>query len=240
MKPVVGVTSIPRSTQTAFARLPHETVPEMYLEALWQAGAAPVVIPVHSGVGTDVLLSRLDGVLLTGGGDVDPVLYGREQHPETYGLDPQRDRLEVDLVRGTAERDIPLLAICRGIQVMNVALGGTLVQDIATEVPEAVDHWDLQRWDEHAHPVAVEPGSRLEEMVGPKLDVNSMHHQAVEGVGPGVRAVARAPDGVIEAIDVPDLRFFLGVQWHAECLGRKDPSFALFRSFAGAMREGRS
>lgn len=239
MNPLIGVTSIPRRADTAFAHLPHETVPEMYLEMLQSAGAVAVVIPVHGRAEANDLLPRLDGVLLTGGGDVDPTHYGRDPHPETYGVDPDRDRLEIDLVRGGAERHLPMLAICRGIQVMNVALGGTLVQDIETEVPGGQNHWQLERWGEHVHSIDVETDSRLAEILGSELAVNSMHHQAVAEVGSGLRPVGRAPDGVIEAIEAPDLRYCVGLQWHPETLGTGDRSFGVFQSFVDAAGESR-
>lgn len=236
MRPVIGVTAIPRAADTSFGRFPHETLPEMYLEMLRRAGAMPVILPVH-GDGPQELIARLDGIVLTGGGDVDPALYGHERHPGVKGVDPVRDRVETELVRSARKRDLPILAICRGIQILNVALGGTLVQDIQSQVPEALNHWDPERWAAHSHPISLEPGTKLSGIVGSEIAVNSMHHQAVDRVGPCLRAAGWAPDGVIEAIECPDMRFCIGVQWHPECLGPGDSSFELFRSFIESAKE---
>lgn len=233
MRPVVGVTSIPRRARAAFAELPHETVPEQYLEMLDRAGVVPVVIPAHGGHSEEPL-ARLDGLVLTGGGDVDPGLYESPPGPATAGVDRDRDATEVKLVRLAVERDLPLLALCRGIQVLNVALGGSLVQDISTEVPGALEHWNADRWDRPSHDVRIERGSRLRDLIGGEISVNSIHHQAVDRLGSGLRAVARSPDGVVEGVEAPELRFFLGLQWHAECLGVDHPSARVFEAFAEA------
>jgi gamma-glutamyl-gamma-aminobutyrate hydrolase PuuD len=237
MKALVGVTSIPRPTRTGFDEvLPHETLPEMYLDLIREAGATPVVLPVHQEF-DPALMERLDGVVLTGGGDVDPSEYRRERSPLTHGIDPRRDRFELSLTRAAVARDLPLVAICRGAQVMNVALGGSLIQDINAEVPGALKHDDLERWDRVVHPVRFEPGSLLARLLGEEIDVNSMHHQAIGELGDGLVAVGRSPDGLVEAVEIPDLRFAVGIQWHPECLGFEHSSFKLFRFFADVARK---
>lgn len=235
--PVIGVTAIPRrEVRAAFGALPHETVPELYLDMLYRAGGAPLVIPAH-GRHPEGILDRLDGLLLTGGGDVDPALYAHPPRPETTGVDPDRDTLEARLVSLAVERDTPILAICRGIQILNVALGGTLIQDIAAQVSGSTNHWDLEHWNEPSHPVRVEGGSALHGLVGEEVSVNSIHHQAVDRLGSGLRAVGWAPDGVVEAVEAAELRFCMGLQWHPECLGPADPGFRVFESFVRAAKE---
>jgi putative glutamine amidotransferase len=239
-RPVVGVTSIPKEAVSGFGPNPHETVPEFYLRMLALAGAAPILLPVHAGWHEEVE-SVLDAVVLTGGGDVDPAAYGRERGPAVYGVDPSRDDVEFRLVRWAVDRDVPLLAVCRGTQAMNVALGGTLVQDIATEVAGALDHVRTDHHDGPVHDVRIEPGSLLAELLGSdSAHANSMHHQAVEAPGAGVRVVATAPDGVVEGIEVPAARFALGVQWHPECLGPGDPSFGIFEGLVRAAAKPRT
>jgi putative glutamine amidotransferase len=236
MIPVVGVTSIPKRAGSLFGEPPHETVPEFYLEMVAGLGAAPVILPVHVKPSPEVL-NRLDGLMLTGGGDVDPANFGRERGPRTGRLDPDRDRFEIEVVREALDRDLPVLAICRGMQVLNVSLGGSLIQDLPSELGGRVDHWDVERWDRGSHVVRTDPESRLGSLLGGRTMVNSMHHQAVDRIGRGLRPVSWADDGVVEAVELPEARFCLGVQWHPECLGRDDPSYALFRSFVDEARE---
>jgi putative glutamine amidotransferase len=239
-KPVVGVTSIPKEAMSGFGPNPHETVPEFYLRMLALAGAAPIVLPVHAGRNEDVQ-SVLDAVVLTGGGDVDPMAYGREPGPTVYGVDSSRDDVEFRLVRWAVDGDIPLLAVCRGVQAMNVALGGSLVQDITTEVAGALDHVRTDHHEGPVHAVRIASDSLLAELLGSDAaEVNSMHHQAVEAAGKNVRVVATAPDGVVEGIEVRGTGFALGVQWHPECLGREDPSFGIFEGLVRAAARRRT
>ena len=239
MRVTLGVTSIPRRTRTGFDEVPHETVPEMYLDLVREAGGMPVVLPVHGGFESE-LLDHLDGIVLTGGGDIDPTYYAREQSPHTDGIDARRDRFELELTREAVARDVPLLAICRGVQLLNVALGGTLLQDIRSEVPGAMEHWELDHWDEEVHAVDLEPDSFLGRILGSSIRVNSMHHQGVDDLGEGLEPVGRSPDGLVEAVERPSNSFVVGVQWHPECLGPAHRSFELFRSFVNAAREVRA
>ncbi len=188
-------------------------------------------------------LNGLDGLLLTGGGDVDPALYHEAPHPSFSPAEPGRDRFEIDLVTSARTRGIPILAICRGIQLLNVACGGTLVQDIATQVPGALPHrLDVPPHQpvELAHEVWIDKDSTLAQIMRERLsdtdacDVNSRHHQAVRDVARGFVVSATAPDGVIEAIEDPDTRFCLGVQWHPENFFRTGEFRPLFEAFLDA------
>jgi putative glutamine amidotransferase len=188
-------------------------------------------------------LDGLDGLLLSGGEDVSPALYGEEPHPQLGAVDAARDGFEVALVGAARARDLPLLAICRGIQLLNVACGGSLVQDVPTEVPGALEHrlavpphqpFDL------AHEIWLEPDSLLGRLMRERLSdgddcqVNSRHHQAVKRLAAGFRVSATAPDGVIEAIEDPAARFCLGVQWHPENFWRTGEFRPLFEGFLEA------
>lgn len=239
MKPIVGVTSVPKMAHSGYGDTPHESAPELYLDALTSAGASVVVLPVHAEV-DERLFGLFDGFLLTGGGDVDPAHYDGELHERVYGVDPLRDAYESALVRYAMDHDVPLLAICRGIQILNVALGGTLVVDIPTKRPESLVHLDLEHWTGTAHTVSIAAGSTVAKLVGDELAVNSMHHQGVDSPGEGLVPVAWAPDGMVEALECSDRRFVVGVQWHPECLGDTHPAFGLFEGFIEATRDRRA
>jgi putative glutamine amidotransferase len=188
------------------------------------------------------LWDRVAGLVLTGGADLDPRLYGEEPHPTCQLAPPDRDAFEIELVTRALERDVPVLAICRGLQVMNVAAGGTLVQDIPSAIPRALDHrvktppWAI------AHPVGLDPSSRLAAALAlspgasARVAVNSRHHQAVKHVAPDFVTVASAPDGVVEAIERPGARFCVGVQWHPENFWRTGEFDTLFAAFVDACR----
>jgi putative glutamine amidotransferase len=232
MKPLIGVTSSPRPSPYAG----DETAPIAYGEVLTAAGAVPVILPVHVELDDD-LFDRLDGVVVTGGGDVEPARYGRPRGPLTVGIDRRRDAFEIELIRRAADRDVPLLAICRGIQVLTVALEGTLIQDVASEVPGALRHMDQDRPRSDSHAVRIAADSDLAAMLGTTEPmVNSMHHQAVEHAGPALRPVAWSPDGLIESVELPGHRFMRGVQWHPELLGVDHPASGMFAPFVEACR----
>jgi putative glutamine amidotransferase len=183
-------------------------------------------------------------VLLTGGADVDPALYADAPHPTTR-IDKERDAFEIPLSREALARDTPLFAICRGIQVLNVAAGGTLIQDIPSTVSSSVDHAVANVPDTTAHPIAVTPGTRLAAALDRTLNVatcpvNSRHHQSVRSVAPSFVVSATSPDGVIEAIERPDRAFCVGVQWHPENFWRTGEFAQLFEAFVNAsQRRGR-
>lgn len=240
-KPLIGVTG--ERFASGYSPLPNQDVHGLlrtYVEALIGAGALPVIIPL--GLAEDdrrALAARLDGLLLPGGGDIDPALYGEDPHPKLADdVDPLRDALEIALIRDAADTGLPLLAVCRGVQVLNVALGGTLIQDIPSQVPGALRHsFSLREAPREnlAHDVQISEGSRLAEILGtPIARVNSRHHQAARDVAPGLEVVARAPDGVIEGIELPGHPYFIGVQWHPENLQAIPEMKQLFVTFVQA------
>jgi putative glutamine amidotransferase len=188
-------------------------------------------------------LDGIDGLLLTGGDDVAPERYGEQRHPEAVVVAPERDDFEIGLVAEARKRKLPIFAICRGMQVLNVAYGGSLVQDIPSQVPEAIDHRmkvPPHQAFEFSHEIWIEKDSLLAQLMkerltgGDSLEVNSRHHQAVKTLAPGLRSVATAPDGIIEAIEDPTVRFCLGVQWHPENFWRTGEFRALFEGFVAA------
>ncbi len=211
-----------------------------YTAALAAAGAAPVAIPLN--VDEDALVAlfdRLDGLCLAGGGDIDPARYGEEAQPGLREVDPARDAVELWLARQALDRDLPLLAICRGIQLLNVAAGGTLYQDVPSQRPGSVRHDNKlaeSPWERPVHAVQVAAESRLaSHLAACDLRTNSFHHQAVRQVGAGLEPVAWAEDGLVEAVEVPGRRFACGVQWHPEAMTRVDASARrLFEAFVQA------
>ncbi len=212
---------------------------DLIVNAVEAAGGLPVILPLGLRAATlQGALDRLDGVLLAGGGDVDPAHYGAEPHPAIGGVDPVRDTAEITVARWAVASATPLFGICRGAQVLNVALGGTLYRDIA-EHPQALKHtyYPNLPLDFRPHPVQVAEDSRLAQALGqPLVDVNSLHHQAVRGLAPSLRAVAHAPDGLIEAVELPAHPFALAVQWHPECLPAAPEMRRLFEAFVEAAR----
>jgi len=211
------------------------------VRAVRRAGGVPVVLPPLLGEGEAApLLSRLDGLLLSGGWDLSPHWYGGEESPLVEGVDRERDRMELALAREALRAGRPVLAICRGLQVLNVALGGILYLDIRAQVPGALAHrpTEGQPPDATAHPVRLEAGSRLASILGEgEVLVNSFHHQAARDVGKGLVVTARAPDGIVEAVEHPAHPFCIGVQWHPEIApgdrGRMERLFAAFVEAAG-------
>jgi len=208
-----------------------------YVRSVERSGGLPLVLPTLQAEHAEALLDRLDGLLLSGGVDMDPALYARSRHPKLGRVDRERDEFELALTRHALRRDLPILAICRGQQVLNVALGGTLVQDIPSELEGAVTHAAPGRRTRRSHPVEVVGGSKLGEILGPgPLAVNSFHHQAVDRLGDGLTISGRCPaDGVIEAVEMKDRSFVLAVQWHPESFWNEPASFqALFEAHAAA------
>ena len=204
------------------------TLTRKYAEGVWLAGGVPVIVPYNlDDEALQVLVDRLDGLLLSGGGDIDPAIYGEPPHPATTEIEAERDRVELMLARWGVDKDMPFLAICRGIQVLNVALGGSLVQDIPSQVPDALEHsFDRGMVERayHAHPVTIAAESRLAQVMQTELaQTNSWHHQAIRQPGRNLKVTAHAPDGVIEAVEVPGRRFAIGVQWHPEWLFEDQP-----------------
>jgi putative glutamine amidotransferase len=209
-----------------------------YVESVRQAGGDPVVLDLAATDAPGQLVGA-DGVLLTGGGDVDPIYYDEPKHETFSAAERGRDEAELALAREAMVRGLPLLAICRGVQVLNVAAGGSLVQDIPSAVPGAVDHRPETAPAGHAHPVTIAPGSRLsgliaEDVTDNATTVNSRHHQSVNRVAPGFVVNAVAPDGVVEGIEAPDQPFCIGVQWHPENFVTTGEFRSLFRGLVEA------
>jgi putative glutamine amidotransferase len=206
-----------------------------YPQAVARAGGVPVVIPPFtSDEQIDALLGRVDGICLAGGPDLHPSLYGEEPHPNLGPTEPALDGCELALARMALRRHIPLLCICRGLQALNVARGGTLIQDLP-------GHRQEEPGRVPTHAVRIEPGSLLAEVLGTtEVQVNSFHHQAVDRLGDGLRAVAWSDDGLIEGIEATDRDFALGVQWHAEGLVESAEQGRLFEAFMAACRTPRT
>jgi gamma-glutamyl-gamma-aminobutyrate hydrolase PuuD len=209
-------------------------IPYDYVRGLERAGARVLLVPPDED-GVEETLDALDGLLLSGGNDLDPAGYGAEAHPETTGTKPERDRGELALLEGALARDMPVLAVCRGFQVLNVARGGDLVQHL----PEQVGHEEHRavKGEFSDHGVKVDEASRLGSVLGPEVPtVKSHHHQGIGRVGDGLRETAWAADGTLEAIEDPDKRFAVGVLWHPE----EDEDRALFQALVEAAAERRA
>ena len=216
---------------------------QRYVEALRSAGAVPVLLPLlpHDPEGMRELFARLDGVFLTGGVDVDPARYGEAKHPLCGTTDADRDAVELMLLAHAIEVGKPVLAVCRGIQVLNVARGGTLYQDVTAQIPAAMKHDYFPTPSNPsrtylAHDVTVAAGTRLAAILGEAVvPVNSMHHQAIKDLAADLRPTAFAPDGIIEAVEGSNGQYLVGVQWHPEELTDTQPGMRrLFTSFVEA------
>jgi putative glutamine amidotransferase len=208
----------------------------LYPEAIERAGGIPVIVPLLRPDAVAALLDRVDGVCLPGGPDVQPTVYGEEPHPELGPTEPRVDAVELALVRAADRRNLPILGICRGMQLLNVARGGTLHQHLPDVVADRLQHRQPEHGSVTTHRVDTAPHSRLRSLLGgPSLEVNSFHHQAIKALGQDLVATAWAEDGTIEAIEEQDDRLFIGVQWHAEGLRAHDPLFdALIEAAARA------
>jgi len=234
--PLIGVsTSITVGTQPERAY-----VNSAYLFAVQQAGGIPVPLPPQlSSRAFPTIAALLDGLLLTGGGDMDPAAFGEAPHPTLYDVAPSRDALETAAIGAAMDRGLPILAVCRGIQVLNVALGGSLHQDVASDPGTPLTHSQKEPRDQPTHAVKLAPESRLAAVMGTDAaDVNSMHHQAVKALGRGLRAVAWAPDQIVEGVELDDpARLVVGVQWHPEELVRhSEGARRLFAALVDAAR----
>jgi putative glutamine amidotransferase len=206
-----------------------------YVEALRRAGAIPLVIPPQPENAAE-LVAALDGVLLAGGEDCDPAAYGETALPSIEPMDPRRQSNDLALARAARERGIPTLGICLGLQVMNVAGGGTLIQDIDSQHETEICHASIPE-DRARHEVMVERGTQLSSILPAlELNVNSSHHQAIKEVADGLRVTAHAPDGIVEGVEDPRQPFYLGVQWHPEDMVGEGSASSLFDAFVEAAR----
>ena len=212
-----------------------------YINAVLVAGGLPIILaPELSPEETVDLFNACDGLLLTGGEDVEPARYGAKAHPKLGTTDPRRDANELALISDARARELPILAICRGIQVLNVAFGGTLVQDLPSQRPGKIDHDNHGARNSHAHSIIVNDGTRLAEILGTlRMNANSFHHQAVDQPGKGLLVTAKAPDGVIEGMESADPdEWIVAVQWHPEELAPdvEAPDLKLFQALIRAAR----
>jgi putative glutamine amidotransferase len=221
MRPLIGITTYLTPARFGHWELDSALVPAAYVQAVQTAGGRPLLIPPEDD-GLEETLDALDGLLFSGGSDLDPELYGHEAHDETNGVAPGRDRAELALLTAALERDMPVLAVCRGSQILNVARGGDLVQHLPDVVGDEKHKHTPGVFSDHD--VDVEPKSRLGELLGDRVPVKSHHHQGFGKLGEGLRETAWAEDGTIEGLEDPTRRFALGVLWHPEA----GEDFALF------------
>ncbi len=237
--PRIGLTG----TTRLFDGAPRSGVNAAYVNAILRAGGIPLILPpvIRSADVSDVVDS-LDGLLLTGGEDIDPARFGEAPHPKLGTVDPERDRFELAILQEAQRRSMPVLAICRGIQVVNVALGGTLWQDIPSQRPGGLVHAARTPRDARAHPVELVPGSRAAQaLAATRIEINSFHHQSIKDLAPGLSITGVAPDGEIESVEgPPDGPWLLAVQWHPEEFHHHEaaPDHGLFAAFLTAIRSG--
>jgi putative glutamine amidotransferase len=232
MRPLIGITSYAEEIRWGVWTEEAALVPLAYVRAVEEAGGRPLVVP-PSGDGVEETLAALDGVVFSGGGDLDPELYGAEPHDETDVPRQERDAAELHLLEAALERDMPVLAICRGSQLLNVARGGDLVQHLPEEVGHEQHRHEPGSFSEHNVKVAAD--SRLGGLLGDRAPVKSHHHQGYGRIGSGLREVAWAEDGVVEGLEDADKRFALGVLWHPE----EGEDFVLFKGLVDEARRYR-
>jgi putative glutamine amidotransferase len=232
-KPLIGIGSDVQSTPGKRERA---FVYTTYVDSLRRAGAIPVLIPPQPENARD-LVDELDGILLAGGEDCDPAAYGEERHPTVEPMDPRRQSNDLSLAKMARERGIPTLGICLGLQMMNVAAGGSLVQDIDSQMETDIQH-DSTPENRVRHDVVVEKGTKLASILGEReLNVNSSHHQAINKVPDELKITAHATDGIVEGLEDPRHPFYVGVQWHPEDMKGEDSASSIFGAFVEAARK---
>lgn len=237
-RPLIGLTTYRKMADQSPAIEIIGLMPS-YIESIVAAGGLPVLIPLGLGEAElTEILTRVDGVLLPGGGDIEPSVYGGSWHETMYNIDPDRDRVELFVAQQAVQMRKPIFAICRGHQVLNVALGGTLWEDVEIFMPQAMPHSQFGRFPRNyiAHVVTAVPDSHIARAMGKtEINVNSLHHQGVRELAPELRATAVAPDGLIEGAEVPGHPFAVSVQWHPENLIHDDPAMlSLFKGLVEA------
>jgi putative glutamine amidotransferase len=241
-RPLIGVTTSEVRRKQKAQPLPQGDLPQpeivlgvVYARAVEAAGGVPVVLPPVYEEDVAPLVEHLSGVCLSGGPDLDPAAYGADRHPKLGPVEPELDAFELAVVQQADERGLPILGICRGAQVLNVARGGTLHQHVPDVSDGSVAHRQTESGRATTHPIRIEAGSRLADIVGPgDLDVNAFHHQAVDRLGRGLRAVAWASDGIVEGIEGDGDALYLGVQWHVETLTHFPRHARLFEALVDA------
>ena len=238
--PLIGITT--RNMEHPELGIPILSSPRAYIDSLIRVGAIPMMIPINlpkSSIRT--MLSGLDGVVFSGGGDIVPQLFNGKAHNKVYGVDRERDEIEIEMVAQAANMEKPFLAICRGLQLVNIAFGGTLFTHISDQVDTAILHacYPDHPWDHIAHTVKLERESLLGRVIGKdEIEVNSLHHQGVNKVGNGLIVVATAPDGLAEGLELDGHPFGLAVQWHPEMIPDSPYSERIFSSFVEAAAKG--
>lgn len=236
MKPIIGITT---NQSTNSYGQPIILLQQSYVRAIMQAGGVPMLIPsMISQDGWDAVYSRLDGILFSGGGDMALDHFAGDPHPRIDDVEPERDSVELKMLQAAASDGKPFLGICRGCQVMNVALGGTLYTHLPDQLPNALDHsYPGNMRTVLVHQVKIEEGTRVAEIYGtPIINVNSLHHQGLKDIAPTLRVAGHAPDGLVEAVELPDHPFAVGVQWHPEWLTDQEVTRNLFRKFVEAAK----
>lgn len=235
-RPLIGITAGRKVIETGVGPMAHWVQPVFYAEAVAAAGGVPIILPPVEGW-PEQALATVDGLLITGGEDVDPAQYGQARHPTVAKVDPLRDQFEIAVAHFALAQDWPLLGICRGAQVINVAAGGTLVQDLPSQQPGPIVHGQPEM-TRPAHEVEIAPKSRLCAAIGAnRIQANSAHHQAAQAIAPLLRPVAWAEDGVVEGAESPTHRWIVAVQWHPEMLYQNDPAHRrLFEALVEAAR----
>ncbi|SHK67529.1 gamma-glutamyl-gamma-aminobutyrate hydrolase family protein [Desulforamulus aeronauticus] len=230
MTPLIGITSsYDRESNRTF-------ISRFYCQVIEAAGGLPLILPCILGEKTvDRILDKIDGLLLSGGVDVDPLLFGEEPLPSLGSICPERDTFELALTRRALTLGLPILAVCRGLQVLNIAAGGNVLQDIGSHIAKPLKHDQQAPLWYGTHSIEVLPGSRLAAIFGEKTIVNSFHHQAVARIAAGFLATAWSSDGVVEAMESSSSSFIVGIQCHPECMWEHDPKmFQLFKEFVAA------
>jgi putative glutamine amidotransferase len=212
-RPVIGITTYVTPAKWSYWDTEAALIPADYVHAVERAGGRALLVPPSEN-GVEETLQALDGLMFSGGSDLDPGLYDQEPHEETFGIHEARDRAELALLEGALERDMPVLAICRGSQVLNVARGGDLVQHLPEVVGDEKHKHTPGAFADHD--VTLEEGTRLGSLLGDRAPVKSQHHQGIGRIGAGLRVAAHAEDGTVEAVEDPDRRFAVGVLWHPE------------------------
>ncbi len=237
MKPIIGITT--NSVTNSYGQ-PTVLLQQSYVRAVQQAGGVPVLIPSSiADDGWDALYSRLDGLLFSGGGDIALEHFAGDPHPRIDDVDPERDSVELKMVHAAASDGKPFLGICRGCQVVNVALGGTLYTHIPDQLPNALDHsYPGNMRTVLVHEVKIEESTHISEILGkPIIKVNSLHHQGLKDIAASLRVTGHAPDGLVEAVELPEHPFGLAVQWHPEWLTDQPWTRNLFSKFVEAAGE---